>query len=82
MVVAGLQALPTRNESMEEAARLLYVAMTRATQDLVLSAHGSSPIMSRVKNSLGEVARQFAATSTSGWLKRWLGRVGLRNDSS
>jgi cellobiose-specific phosphotransferase system component IIB len=79
--VAGLQALPTRDESMEDAARLLYVSMTRATQDLVLSAHGTSPIVSRVRDSLGEVARQFAAPSTQGGLKRWLGRVGLRNES-
>jgi superfamily I DNA/RNA helicase len=80
--VAGLQALPTRDESMEDAARLLYVSMTRATQDLVLSAHGSSPIVSRVKESLGEVARQFAAPSARGGLKRWLGRAGLGNESN
>jgi superfamily I DNA/RNA helicase len=61
--VAGLQALPMRDESMEDAARLLYVAMTRATQDLVLSTHGSSPIVTRVKDSLGKVARRFAATA-------------------
>jgi ATP-dependent exoDNAse (exonuclease V) beta subunit len=61
--VAGLQALPMRDESMEDAARLLYVAMTRATQDLVLSAHGSSPIVARVKSSLDDVARRFAAVS-------------------
>ena len=39
--VAGLQALPMRDETPEEAARLLYVAMTRATHELVLSAHGA-----------------------------------------
>jgi superfamily I DNA/RNA helicase len=61
--VAGLQALPMRDESMEDAARLLYVAMTRATQDLVLSANGSSPIVARVKASLDDVARRFAAVS-------------------
>jgi superfamily I DNA/RNA helicase len=80
--VAGLQALPTRDESMEEAARLLYVSMTRATQDLVLSAHGMSPIVSRVRDSLVEVARQFAAPSAQGGLKRWLGKVGLKNEGN
>ena len=33
--VAGLQALPMRDETLEDAARLLYVAMTRATHELV-----------------------------------------------
>jgi superfamily I DNA/RNA helicase len=59
--VAGLQALPMRDESLEDAARLLYVAMTRATHELVLAAHGSSPIVARVKASLADVAGRFAA---------------------
>ena len=59
--VAGLQALPMRDESLEDAARLLYVAMTRATHELVLAAHGSSPIVARVQASLAGVQRRFAA---------------------
>lgn len=59
--VAGLQALPMKDESMEDAARLLYVAMTRATHELVLSAHGSSPIVERVKSSMKDVRSRFAA---------------------
>jgi len=58
--VAGLQAMPMRDESVEEAARLLYVGMTRATHELVLSAHGRSPIVERVQHSLAEVAKSFA----------------------
>jgi hypothetical protein len=61
--VAGLQALPMKNESLEDAARLLYVAMTRATHELVLAAHGSSAIVARAKASLAEVARRFAKAS-------------------
>ena len=61
--VAGLQALPMRNESQEDAARLLYVAMTRATHDLVLAAHGSSPIVDLVKASLADVAQRFATAA-------------------
>jgi superfamily I DNA/RNA helicase len=61
--VAGLQALPMKDESLEDAARLLYVAMTRATHELVLAAHGSSPIVARVKASLADVARRFSAAS-------------------
>jgi hypothetical protein len=58
--VAGLQAMPMRDESLEEAARLLYVGMTRATHQLVLSAHGHSAIVDRVRSALAEVAKTFA----------------------
>jgi superfamily I DNA/RNA helicase len=58
--VAGLQVMPMRDETPDDAARLLYVAMTRATHELVLSAHGRSPIVERVQASLAEVGRQFA----------------------
>ncbi|MBI5716219.1 MAG: NERD domain-containing protein [Burkholderiales bacterium] len=58
--VAGLQALPMRNEALDDEARLLYVAMTRATHELVLSAHGTSAIVERVRESLAEISRRFA----------------------
>ena len=54
-------AAPHMNEPMDEEVRLLYVGMTRATHELVLSAAGSSPMLQRVKNSMEVVARQFAA---------------------
>ncbi len=50
--VAGLQALPMKGESLNDALRLLYVAMTRATHELVLSAHGPSAIVERVRAAL------------------------------
>lgn len=52
VLVAGLQAMPWRGESMDDALRLLYVAMTRATQALVLSACGASPVVERVQAAL------------------------------
>jgi hypothetical protein len=61
--VAGLQAMPVRDEALEAATRLLYVAMTRATHELVLSAHGDSPLVQRVAASLQAVAQQFAAAA-------------------
>jgi Nuclease-related domain/UvrD-like helicase C-terminal domain/AAA domain len=61
--VAGLQAMPMRDESLDEALRLLYVAMTRSTHALVLSAHGRSAVVDRVRTSLEAVARQFAAAA-------------------
>jgi Nuclease-related domain/UvrD-like helicase C-terminal domain/AAA domain len=59
--VAGLQAMPMADEPLEAATRLLYVAMTRASQQLVLSAHGDSPMVRQVRESLRLVALRFAA---------------------
>ncbi|MDP2368911.1 3'-5' exonuclease [Rhodoferax sp.] len=59
--IAGLDAMPFMNESLEDEVRLLYVGMTRATQRLLLCSAGTSPIVQRVKNSLEAVAAQFAA---------------------
>lgn len=61
VIVAGLQALPLRDEPIDEAVRLLYVAMTRSTRELVLSAHGRSPIVERVRDALAGVCASFAA---------------------
>ena len=58
--VAGLQALPRKDESLEDAARLVYVAMTRATHELVLAACGKSKIVERVHEAVGEVGRRFS----------------------
>ena len=58
--VAGLQALPHRDAAPAEELRLLYVAMTRATQALVLSAGGGSPVVDRVREALAHVQRGFA----------------------
>jgi hypothetical protein len=63
--VAGLHMLPLREETLEEAVRLLYVAMTRATRDLLLSAHGQGVVVDRVRDALATVARQFAAAQTT-----------------
>ena len=62
--VAGLQAMPLTQETLPEAMRLLYVAMTRATHELVLSAHaggnGPTPLVAQVRQALDDVARHFA----------------------
>jgi hypothetical protein len=59
--IAGLQLLPMRDEALDDAVRLLYVAMTRSTHRLVLSAHGDSPLVQRVRAGLDAIARRFAA---------------------
>jgi hypothetical protein len=67
--VAGLQALPLRDESLAEAMRLLYVAMTRATLQLVLSAQatpgGDGPLLVQLRQALASVGRQFGAEAES-----------------
>ncbi len=61
--IVGLDCMPWMGEPLEEELRLLYVGMTRATEQLVLSAAGNSPIVQRVKNSLEAVAAQFEKAS-------------------
>lgn len=59
--VVGLQVMPLKEEPMEEEVRVLYVAMTRATQRLILSAAAPSPMLHRVRNSLEVVRTHFSS---------------------
>jgi len=60
VAIAALQELPCADESLEDAQRLLYVGMTRATQALLLSAHGASPVVEQVCAALDRVRLGFA----------------------
>jgi hypothetical protein len=57
--LAGLQALPMQDEALDDALRLVYAGMTRARHELVLSAHGNSPVVERIREGLEAVQLQF-----------------------
>lgn len=65
VAIAGLHRMPAREESLDEAARLLYVGMTRATQRLVLLSAGASPLADRVRNALEAMSAQGGAPDDS-----------------
>lgn len=58
--VAALQVLPMGAETLDEALRLLYVGMTRATQQLLLSASGDSAVVQRVQAAHRQVLQRFS----------------------
>jgi hypothetical protein len=58
--VPALCAMPASDQPVEEEARLLYVAMTRALESLVMTHHGDSAFTTRMRASLGQVQTQLA----------------------
>lgn len=59
--IGGLQALPMKDETLDDAVRLLYVGMTRATQQLTLARSGDSALTERVIQAMGRVGAMFGA---------------------
>lgn len=51
--VAGLGYLPSKNQEEKEEARLLYVAMTRAMDELILTGHQNSGFVERMRAVVG-----------------------------
>jgi len=51
-----------KDESLEDAARQVVVAMTRATHELVLAACGTSKIVERVREACRTLAARLALT--------------------
>jgi len=60
VIIPGLGSLPKPGKNEAEEARLLYVAMTRATERLVLIHHEDSIFSQRIRNSINEVQQQLA----------------------
>lgn len=61
VIIPGLGSLPKTGQSEADEARLLYVAMTRATERLLLIHHDDSVFSQRIRNSINEVQGQLEA---------------------
>ncbi|TBR38938.1 MULTISPECIES: 3'-5' exonuclease [Dyella] len=59
VIIPGLGSLPMPGKDEGEEARLLYVAMTRATERLVLIHHADSIFSARIRHSINEVQGQL-----------------------
>lgn len=60
VIIPGLGALPRTNDDESAEARLLYVAMTRATEQLLLLHHTESVFTRRIRASINEVQAQLS----------------------
>jgi hypothetical protein len=59
VIIPGLGSLPKPGKTEAEEARLLYVAMTRATERLLLIHHEDSVFSKRIRDSINEVQGQL-----------------------
>ncbi|WIG55506.1 MAG: DNA helicase II related protein [Rhodanobacteraceae bacterium] len=60
VAIPGLGSLPRSGKDESEEARLLYVAMTRATEQLLLLYHNESEFTRRIRTSINEVQGQLS----------------------
>lgn len=60
VVIPGLGSLPKSGQDEALEARLLYVAMTRATEQLVLIHHQESAFTARIRASINDIQLQLA----------------------
>ncbi|RAO75306.1 3'-5' exonuclease [Dyella jiangningensis] len=60
VIIPGLGSLPKPGKDEADEARLLYVAMTRGTERLVMIHHEDSIFSQRIRNSINEVQGQLA----------------------
>jgi superfamily I DNA/RNA helicase len=63
VVIPGLGYMPHAKEDFAAEARLLYVAMTRAIEQLILTAHRSSAFVERLVEAIKRVSTVRAATA-------------------
>ncbi|MGB6143750.1 MAG: 3'-5' exonuclease [Rhodanobacter sp.] len=59
VIIPGIGGLPKEGQAEADEARLLYVAMTRATEHLLLIHHDDSVFSKRIRDSINEVQGQL-----------------------
>ncbi len=62
VIIPGIGGLPKEGQSEADEARLLYVAMTRATERLLLIHHEDSVFSKRIRDSINDVTAQLATS--------------------
>ncbi|MEO5828955.1 MAG: 3'-5' exonuclease, partial [Rhodanobacter sp.] len=62
VIIPGIGGLPKEGQSEADEARLLYVAMTRATEHLLLIHHLDSVFSKRIRDSINDVTAQLAGS--------------------
>ncbi|KZC43554.1 DNA helicase II [Rhodanobacter sp. FW510-R12] len=60
VIIPGIGGLPKEGQGENDEARLLYVAMTRATEHLLLIHHLDSVFSRRIRDSINDVTAQLA----------------------
>ncbi|MFC3651740.1 3'-5' exonuclease [Dyella humi] len=60
VIIPNLGAMPRPSQDEAEEARLLYVAMTRATEQLILIHHEESVFTARIRASINDIQAQLA----------------------
>ncbi|MHB1056787.1 MAG: 3'-5' exonuclease [Rhodanobacter sp.] len=60
VIIPGIGGLPKEGQSEADEARLLYVAMTRATEHLLLVHHDDSVFSKRIRDSINDVSAQLS----------------------
>mgnify|MGYP001032309504 FL=1 len=60
VIIPGIGGLPKEGQSEADEARLLYVAMTRATEHLLLIHHDDSVFSKRIRDSINDVSAQLS----------------------
>ncbi|MBJ7298266.1 MAG: ATP-dependent helicase [Dolichospermum sp.] len=53
--IPGVGYMPNENQELAEETRLMYVAMTRAMEQLIITCHRSSEFTNRIESALSKV---------------------------
>jgi superfamily I DNA/RNA helicase len=75
VAACGIGSMGTNTDRTEDEAKLLYVAMTRATENLLLTSSRSSVFSTKLAEIVERHKREIAARA---WIKPWI-RSALQN---